>query len=269
MAIIAVTGSASGIGARTRALLEARGDDVIGVDRNDAEVICDLRSPGERERAVDEVISRCGGTLDGLVTSAGVGPPFDPHEMLTINWFGTEVFLTGLRDALAASDGIAKVVAVSSNSTTTNPNIPGPLVDACLAMDEQAAFAELDALGDTAMSYAYAGAKLAVARFVRRHAPGADWAGAGIRLNAIAPGATQTPLLQAGLDDELFGELIRGFPVPTGTFGTPDQIAQWMVLMLSDAADFMCGSVVFVDGGTDAMVRADDWPATFSFDQGG
>ena len=36
--------------------------------------------------------------------------------------------------------------------------------------------------------------------------------------------------------------------------------ADWVVFMLSDAADFLCGSVVFVDGGSDAYFRADDWP---------
>ena len=53
---------------------------------------------------------------------------------------------------------------------------------------------------------------------------------------------------------------IKAFPVPVGGFGDPDQMADWMLFMLSDAADFLCGSVVFVDGGSDAYFRADDWP---------
>ncbi len=40
----------------------------------------------------------------------------------------------------------------------------------------------------------------------------------------------------------------------------PGQLADWMLFMLSDAADFLCGSVIFVDGGSDAYFRADDWP---------
>lgn len=263
MGIVAITGSASGIGAATRRQVEARGDTVIGIDLKDAEVTADLSDAAERQRALDEVLERCNGSLDGLVTCAGVGPPFDPNKMLTINWFGTEVFLTGLRPALAASAGVAKVVAVSSNSTTTSPNIPDALVDACLALDEAEAHRLLGEIGDMAMPTAYAGSKLAVARYVRRHAPTADWAEAGIRLNAIAPGAVLTPLLQGGLDDELFGELIRGFPVPTGGFGSPDTIGAWITMMLSDAADFLCGSLFFVDGGTDALVRPDAWPSTY------
>jgi len=263
MGTIVITGSASGIGNAARTAAEARGERVIGVDLRDAEVIADLSSADGRAAALAQVLEACGGTLDGLVTSAGVGPPFDPHAILAINWFGTEVFLSGLREALAASDGIAKAVAVASNATTTTPNLPDALVDACLELDGATADAVIDDLGDMAMPMAYAGSKMAVSRYVRRHAPSPDWAGAGIRLNAIAPGATLTPLLQGGLDDDLYGELIRGFPVPTGGFGSPEQIAAWIDAMLTPMADFMCGSIVFVDGGTDALVRPDAWPSSY------
>ncbi|NNE73869.1 MAG: SDR family oxidoreductase [Acidimicrobiales bacterium] len=257
-----ITGSASGIGAATRALVEADGHTVIGVDLLDAEIEADLSTADGRAGAVAAAVEQSGGVLDGLVTSAGVGPPFDPHKMLTINWFGTECFLSGLHDALVASESIAKVVAISSNSTTCGGPIPSSVVDACIAMDEAGAHTALDELGDMAMHIAYAGAKTAVARFVRRHAPTEQWAGSGIRLNAIAPGATLTPLLQGGLDDPQFGELIRAFTVPTGDFGTPDQIGSWVHHMLSPAADFMAGTLLFVDGGTDAMMNADRWPET-------
>lgn len=264
MGTYVVTGSASGIGAATRGLLETGGHDVIGVDLRDAEVTGDLGGVDTRAAALAEVIDRCGGGLDGLVTAAGVGVPFDPAKILSINYFGSEAFLTGLRPALAASEGVAKVVAVSSNSTTTVPDIPSDLVQACLAGEEAAALAML---GDDveAMNHAYAGGKTAIARYVRRNAPTPEWAGSGIRLNAIAPGATQTPLFQSGLDSEEFGPLIKAFPVPTGDFGTPEQIAAWILHMMSPEADFLCGSVIFVDGGTDAMVRPDAWPDTYSF----
>jgi NAD(P)-dependent dehydrogenase (short-subunit alcohol dehydrogenase family) len=257
-----ITGSASGIGGATRTRLEGAGHTVIGVDLRDAEVIADLGSSDARDTAVAQVLERCGGTLDGLVTAAGVGPPFEPTTMVSINYFGSEAFLTGLRPALAAS-GAAQVVAISSNSTTTVPDIPRSLVDACLAGDEATARSLATTHGD---SFTYAASKTAIAWYVRRNAPTEQWAGAGVRLNAIAPGATMTPLLQSGLDSEEFGPLIRAFPVPTGGFGTPEQLAFWIDMMLtSEGAPFVCGSVFFVDGGTDAMVRPDAWPATYSF----
>ncbi len=268
MGTVVITGSASGIGAATRTRVEAAGHTVVGVDLRDAEVLADLSTDEGRSAALADVLERTDGVIDGLVTSAGVGPPVNEHLVLDINWFGTEVFLTGLREALAASEGIAKVVAVSSNSTTTSPNTPDELIDALLAMDGASAHAQLEDLGDFVIGFAYAASKTAVARYVRRHAPTPEWAGSGIRMNAVAPGATMTPLLQGGLDDEMFGPAIKGFPVPTGGFGSPEQIATWIEMMLSDAADFMAGSIVFVDGGTDAMVRADDWPRTYNFDMG-
>ena len=48
--------------------------------------------------------------------------------------------------------------------------------------------------------------------------------------------------------------------MPIGGFGDAGHLADWTVFMLSPAADFLCGSVVFVDGGSDAWFRADDWP---------
>ena len=84
--------------------------------------------------------------------------------------------------------------------------------------------------------------------------------GSHIRLNAVAPGATQTPLLQEGLDDPFVGPLIEGFAVPIGRRGKPEEIAALIEFLLGPDARFFCGSVVFCDGGTDAMTRADDIP---------
>ncbi|GAB4699262.1 hypothetical protein MOKP118_27070 [Mycobacterium avium subsp. hominissuis] len=114
--------------------------------------------------------------------------------------------------------------------------------------------------GPAAPTMMYGASKLAVSRWVRRHAVLAEWAGSGVRLNALSPGAIMTPLLQEQLSTPRQARAVRSFPVPVGGFGDPGQLAEWMCFMLSDAADFLCGSVVFVDGGTDAYFRADDWP---------
>jgi NAD(P)-dependent dehydrogenase (short-subunit alcohol dehydrogenase family) len=77
-----------------------------------------------------------------------------------------------------------------------------------------------------------------------------------VRINAIAPGATQTALFQETLDDAEIGPFVADFPVPVGRRGTVDDIAEavWFVLV---EATFMVGSVVFVDGGSDAQLRPD------------
>lgn len=69
-----------------------------------------------------------------------------------------------------------------------------------------------------------------------------------------------TPMLERQLASPAEARNIRRFPVPIGGFGDPSRLADWVMFMLSDAADFLCGSVLFVDGGSDAYYRADDWP---------
>lgn len=264
MGTYAISGSASGIGAATRDKLENDGHTVIGIDLRDAEVIGDLATPAGRDQAVAETIERCGGTLDGLVTAAGLGPPVRGELVARVNYFGSRRLLAGLRPALAAG-GAAQVVQIGSNSASTTPNLPTELVDAFLADDEDGAIGivqAIDAPFDSAI--AYGGAKLAISRWCRRAAVTDEWVGQGITLNVIAPGPVQTPLLQAGKDDADFGPMLEQFPIPTGEAATPDLIADWIIFLLSPAARFACGSVVFVDGGADALIRADAWPDTFS-----
>lgn len=255
MAVIVVTGSASGIGLATRQRLEETGDQVIGVDLHDAEILADLATPVGRASAITSVLQTARGRVDGLVVCAGIGPESEPWStIVSLNYFGAQALLEGLRPALAAAEAPA-AVAVSSNASTL-PSADTPLVQACLAGNEAAA-------REIALSLdghrAYAGSKLALARWVRRNAPGADWAAAGIRLNAVAPGAALTPLLQRGLDHPAYGPAIRNFPIPLGDFGTPEQIAAAITFLLSPDASFCCGSVLFVDGGTDALLRPDEY----------
>ena len=253
--MIVITGSASGIGLATRARLEATGDQVIGVDLREAEILADLATPAGRATAIAAVLQATSGRIDGLVVCAGVGPEFEPWStIVSLNYFGAHALLEGLRGALAAADTPA-AVAISSNSSTL-PNAETPLVDACLAGNE----AEARQLASAMDGHrTYAGSKLALARWVRRNAPGAEWAATGIRLNAVAPGAVLTPLLQRGLDHPAYGPAIRNFPIPLGDFGTPDQIADAIIFLLSPAASFCCGSILFVDGGTDALLRPDNY----------
>jgi NAD(P)-dependent dehydrogenase (short-subunit alcohol dehydrogenase family) len=254
MGTIAISGSASGIGAALYRRVEHAGDTVIGIDLRDAEITADLTTDEGRLHAVTAVRARCGERLDGLVTCAGVGPQVaDWPCIVSLNYFGSHALLAGLRDALAAAGGAA--VAVSSNSSTISP-VDATIVDACLAGDERRARDRAAALSG---QHAYASSKLAIARFVRRNGPQATWAGAGIRLNAIAPGAVATPLLAAGLDDPVFGPAIRGFPIPLGGFGRPEQIAAAIAFLLGPDAAFCCGSVLFADGGSDALLRPDHY----------
>ncbi len=252
MGTVAVTGSAGGIGSALRARLEADGHTVVGIDVRDAEVVADLATAAGRTAMVAAVAEASGGALDGLVAAAGV--THDDGALVTsINFFGAVATLAGLRSLLAGRPN-ASAVAVSSNSSTTQPGVSLEHVTACLSGDEDAARA-VAGLGVGA----YGASKLALARWVRQQAVTEAWIGAGIRLNAIAPGFIDTPMTEGSSDFILgLGDI---YPIPIARAGEAAEVAGLLAYLLSDDAAFFCGSVITMDGGTDAALRAAHWPA--------
>jgi len=258
MRTIAITGSGSGMGAVLSKRLTDAGDRVIGVDVKNAEVVADLGTPTGRASAIEQVTELSGGVLDGVVTLAGLaGLPERPAALLiSVNYFGTVELLAGLRPLLAKGTEPA-AVAASSNSTTCQPGLDEALIASCLEGDEEATRV-LAGEGESLSTYPVT--KTALTWWVRRNAPTSERAGAGITLNAVAPGAIETPLLQEGRDHPTVGPLIDAFASPLGRNGRPDEIAALLQYLLGPDARFFCGSVLFCDGGMDAQFRADDWP---------
>lgn len=260
MGTYAVTGSASGMGREAAQRLRERGHAVIGIDIRNAGVVADLSTSDGRREAAQAVLTASGGALDGAVLAAGLGPARGRlREIAEVNVAGVVDLLTAWRPALTATPH-AKVVVIGSNSTTTTPMVPRRAVRALLAGDTDKAVRSVRWLGMGAPTMIYAASKIAVTRWVRHQAVQPEWAAAGVRLNVLAPGAILTPLLQEQLSTPQQAKAVRAFPVPVGGFGDPGQLAEWICFMLSDAAEFICGSVVFVDGGSDAYFRASDWP---------
>ena len=176
-----------------------------------------------------------------------------------VNYFGVVYLLEAWRPALAAATR-AKVVVFSSNSTTTVPAVPGRAVRALLARRCRKGPADVqitrtgrpaDSLRGVEDRREPLGAPPRCHCPVGRRRYPAERPGAG---------AIMTPMLERQLATPAEARNIRRFPVPIGGFGDPLHLAEWVVFMLSDSADFLCGSVVFVDGGSDAYYRCDDWP---------
>jgi NAD(P)-dependent dehydrogenase (short-subunit alcohol dehydrogenase family) len=142
-------------------------------------------------------------------------------------------------------------VAISSNSATAVPVVDTTLVDQCLSGDEEAAAATADTMDGEAV---YAHAKLALARMVRRLA--VEWA-PDVRVNAVAPGPVLTSLTRAALEHPVTGDLIRAFPVPMERWGEPAEIAEAVWFLLSRQSAWTTGTLLFVDGGTDALLGPD------------
>lgn len=267
MATYVLTGSASGLGAATRTRLEAAGHRVIGVDLRDADVNVDLSTAEGRAEAIAKVTEIADGGIDGFVPFAGLaaatGRP--ARLLIAVNYFGAIELLEGLRPLLARGEN-SSVVLISSNSTTSQPNWPVDLADACLAGDEMGANTIADALGDLAALHAYPATKAALAYYARSRS--AEYIAEGIRLNAIAPGFIDTPMTQEGRKDPLTGEAMEQFlkTIPAGRGGRPDEVAALVTYLLGPEAGYFVGSVIFIDGGTDAAFRSKDWPKVWQID---
>lgn len=251
MGVVAVTGSAGGIGGAIRSRIEAEGHKVIGVDVRDAEVVADLSTAAGRADAAAAIVGEAGPVLAGLVVAAGIGGSTTaPSSMVgRINYFGAVGLLEALHPHLVEGE-LKAAVAISSNSATAVPIDDFAFVEACLAGDEERAATLAEIMDGEAV---YAQSKLALARKVRRLA--VEWAPA-VRINAVAPGPVLTALTEAALQHPVTGDLIRSFPVPLDRWGEKDEIAE-AVWFLLGTATWTTGAMLFVDGGTDALLRPD------------
>lgn len=243
-----VTGSASGIGAATAERLTAAGHRVIGVDLRDADVIADLSTASGRTAMVAGVAAMVDG-IDAIVACAGIS--IDGPATIAVNYFGAVATLEGLRPLLAGSAAPRAVVIASVASIL---GAEDDVVDACLAGDEPTALARMEA--NPAM--AYLTSKTALARWVRRTAPSPEWAGAGIPLNAIAPGTVRTPMTAELLAAEGGLEMVdTAVPMPLNGHAGPEDVAPLLEFLTSVENSHVTGQVVFVDGGADAVLRGD------------
>lgn len=211
----------------------------------------DLGTPEGRRAAAAGVSGR----LDGAVLCAGlVGLTGRPGSLLaSVNYFGAVELVEALRPQFVDP---SSVVLLSSNSVTIQPGWDETLLDACLAGDEAAAREIADRRDSMS---AYPATKAALARWVRRNAPA--WAADGIRLNAVAPGMVETPLSQSVRDDPELGTLMDALPIPVGRGAAPEEIAAFIAFLLGEQGRFFCGSVLLCDGGSEALLRPDAWPA--------
>ena len=253
MPLTLVTGSASGIGAATVQALQAAGHTVIGVDLRNADITGDLSTAAGRQAIVAQALERCGGTLDGLVLCAGLGAQTQPASLVTsVNYFGAVELLDGLLPALKKGQNPAAVV-ISSVASALLPWEKNPLAQAFASGDEAAAGAIVMGAGEAGGNLAYAGSKNALTVAVRQRA--STWGQAGVRLNTVAPGATETPLLQAGLQDPRYGEAIKNFVAPIARRAEPREMASVVAFLMSAGASFVHGAQWYVDGGIDAVTR--------------
>ncbi len=246
-----ITGAASGIGACVKTRMKAQGYKIIGIDLQGETINADLSTDDGRRTAITHALDLSDGKIDRLILAAGLGGHLDNGQLVAkVNYFGAVTLLDGLKDALAAVQG--RVVVISSNSAQMRTDPDSDIVRALLDGNEDEA---MQHIGESHGALIYGLSKHAIARAVRRRA--ADWGQANITLNAIAPGMTETPMFRGAADHPVIGKSVDAIPIPKTRVASPEEIAGVIEFMLSDAADYMQGSIIYVDGGTDAQLRPD------------
>jgi NAD(P)-dependent dehydrogenase (short-subunit alcohol dehydrogenase family) len=222
----------------------------MGVDLQDADFCCDLADPQAR-RQLTIAVGVAMPNLDAVIAVAGIldGPP---AKVISVNFFGAVDLLKGLRPLLARSTSPRALVLSSTASRLPSDT---EVIEACLDGDENKA----GRLANASITRAYSSSKAALARWARRHAVTPEWGGAGILLNAIAPGTIADtgmtrPMLEAPGGAERLQKLV---PSAIGRFGTPGDMAQLIAFLAGPANRYVVGQVVYADGGSDALQRGD------------
>ncbi|MCU1356352.1 MAG: dehydrogenase, short-chain alcohol dehydrogenase like [Acidimicrobiales bacterium] len=244
-----VTGGGSGIGAAVCRLFAAEGAAVTVLDRNAdaaAEVaeavggraaVVDVRDPEAVTTAVREAAEAMGGLTD-LVNNAGLGTAKPLLDYTDKEWaLLIGVNLTGTFHGIRAAAPI--MLEGGRGSIVNNSSLTGIR----------------PTRGEGPYSAAKAGVLALTANAALELAP-------AVRVNAVAPGMIQSPLTQIIVDNDEWRAAAES-GTPAGRIGTSEEVAEVIAFLASDAASYVTGQTIVVDGGSvlpslqsDSLLRA-------------
>ena len=166
------------------------------------------------------------GSLDILVNNAGIQTESSSHEVTTADF--DRVIAVNLRGAyLCARETIKHLLSV---------NRPGVIIN----------ISSVHEIIPRPMYISYSISKGGMENLTKTLA--LEYAKQGIRVNAIAPGATVTPINQAWIDDPEKKAIVESH-IPMGRVGSSEEMAAAVAFLASDEAAYITGQTLFIDGG--------------------
>lgn len=241
-----ITGAASGIGKSTALLFAAQGASVIvnDLDREKGEqTVCEIQDAGGKaifmeadvtdagsvQSMVEQALAACG-QIDILFNNAGVSGVGALHEVEPEQW--DRVMSINIRGVFMASKYVVPHMMERRRGSIIN-------MSSCIA--------EIG-LARRASYAASKGAVLALTKSMQ-----VDYAGYGIRVNALLPGTIFTPFveqyLKSSYDDPETAIASLKTRQLSGELGMPEDVAQAALFLASDESKFMMGSPLYIDGG--------------------
>ena len=222
---LAEAGADVAIAARGPEDLERAAKEIEALGRRVLPVPTDIADPEQVEAVVDRTVTELG-TLDVLVNNAGAAPFLSTLNTVRREGF-EKYFRINFHGAFYATQAAASTLLAKGSGSVIN-------------VASVAAY-----IASPGLTY-YASAKAALVSLTRTVAQ--EWASSGVRVNAIAPGWIETEMNARAREDPAYYDSIRSL-IPMGRWGTAEEVASVARFLASDAASFMTGSVVVVDGG--------------------
>lgn len=239
-----VTGTASGIGDEVVRQLTAGGASVVSLDRNEptAEVTQHVSVDLASTRSIDEALDTIEGSFDVLVNVAGIPGTWPADMVFKVNFLGLRHLTESLLDRMNPGGSIVHVSSTASRHWRNRLE----LIKSLLATETFDEGAEWFAANAPAMP-PYDFSKEAVTVYTMAMGNAVREMG-NLRMNAVLPGAVETPIL-VDFEESMGKELLDGAKAFLGRHAEPSDIAPAVVFLASRESGWINGTCLPADGG--------------------